>query len=361
MKKLLTIAAASVVVLSAAAGAFWYWMGLPLYTPGMVSAGTDLRAPLVPAPQSPEASPWIVEPDIRLHHFAAGSGENVLVVHGGPGKPTAAPWPGLNPLTGTYRFVYYDQRGSGRSTRPIDAFDGANVYAHMKRLDRTLGIGAQLADIERIRVILGGRKLVLIGHSFGGFLASLYAAEFPQHVKALVLVAPADVLVMPQKGKGFFAEIAERLPPSMRGEYADFLKRYLDYGSIFTKREAEVVALNSEFDRYYAAAARAQGAAVPGAGDASADASSAGGWMVHAMYISMGRRHDYRGALKRIAAPVIVIHGSRDLQPEQASRAYVDAIPGAKLALLPGAGHFPFLDQPDAFGSVVGAFLAAPR
>jgi proline iminopeptidase len=52
------------------------------------------------------------------------------------------------------------------------------------------------------RTILGGGKLMLVGHSFGGFLASLYAAEFPQHVKALILIAPADVLVFPQEGKG---------------------------------------------------------------------------------------------------------------------------------------------------------------
>lgn len=353
MRKTLAIAAVVVLVLGVAAGAFWYWMSLPLYRPGAVSAGARAGASLIPPPQSQDRSRWNVEKDIQLHHFAVGTGENVLIVHGGPGRPTTEPWAGLQALKDRYRFIYYDQRGCGRSTRPIDRFSPSSFFDNIKVLDRTLGIGAQLADIERIRTILGGDKLVLIGHSFGGFLASLYAAEFPQHVKALVLVAPADVLVFPQPGKGFFAEVGERLPPPMKSGYADFLTRYLDYASIFARSEADLTALNAEFDRYYAAAAQAHGMTVPG----PADASSGGGWMVHAMYASMGRRHDYRSALKRIDAPVIVIHGTRDLQPERASRAYVDAIPGARLAIVPDAGHFAFADQPEAFSAVVGRFL----
>jgi len=354
---MLTITAVLVLVLGVAAGAFWYWMSLPLYQPGMVSAGANLSAPLVPPAQGDDPNRWVVEKGIELFHFAAGAGENVVIVHGGPGKPTTEPWAGLDALKGKYRFVYYDQRGSGRSTRPIDKFGSSNFYENIKVLDRTLGIGAQLADIERIRTILGGGKLVLIGHSFGGFLASLYAAEFPQHVKALVLVAPADLLVLPQQGKGFFAEMQDRLPQAMRSEYADFLKRYLDYASIFAKSEAELVALNAEFDRYYAAATKTQGVTVPSGGDAT----SGGGWMVHAMYLSMGKRHDYRGALKRIDAPAIVIHGAKDLQPEQVSRGYVDAIPGARWAVVPNAGHFVVSDQPDAFSATVGRFLGELR
>ncbi len=56
----------------------------------------------------------------------------------------------------------------------------------MQTLEQTLGISAQVADIERIRRILGEEKLIMVGHSFGGFLASLYAAEFPEHVARMV-------------------------------------------------------------------------------------------------------------------------------------------------------------------------------
>lgn len=356
MKTKLLIAAAIVLALVVIGGlAVWYFMQKPLYEPGMVRAGQNLRAPLVPPSQANDQSFWNVEQDIRLHYFTDGSGQNVLVVHGGPGQPPAGPQPGLQALTDRYRFVYYHQRGCGKSSRPIDTFSSSNYYDNLKTLDQTLGLGAQVADIERIRAILGEDKLVLIGHSFGGFLASLYAAEFPEHVKALILVAPADLLVMPQQGNGFFEEISRRLPQEMKNDYGAYLKRYLDFGDIFSKSEAELQSLNAELGKYYVAAVRHSG--LPLALPAKPDPSASGGWVVRAMYVSMGRRHDYRAALKGVTAPVLVIHGDEDLQPELVSRAYVEAFPHAKLEVVHKAGHFPFLDQPAEFSVVVDRFL----
>src|SRR5207249_1585729 len=98
----------------------------------------------------------------------------------------------------------------------------------LQELERTLGIGAQVADIERIRHILGQKRLVLIGHSFGAFLASMYAAEFPEHVAGLVLVAPSGVLVLPGEAD-FFEVIGERLPKDQRDDYKGFLQDYFGF------------------------------------------------------------------------------------------------------------------------------------
>jgi proline iminopeptidase len=261
--------------------------------------------------------------------------------------------PGSKPLTDRYRFQYYDQRGCGKSSRPIDRFASSNYYGNMQTLDRTLGIGAQIADMERIRQILGDEKIILIGHSFGGFLASLYAAEFPEHVKALILVAPAEMLVMPPESGGLFAQVKPLLPEEMQNDYDAYLKRYLDYGSIFAKSETELATLNAEFARYYSVAANRKGFVIPS--DTSTSAS--GGWMVHAMYMSLGLRHDYRSALKSVNAPVLVIHGEKDLQPEEASRLYAEVFPRIEFRVIPNAGHFVFNDQPEAFARAVSEFL----
>ncbi len=355
MRKVVLIAALVLVVLVIAGGAaFWYMMQQPLYEPGMVRAGKNLRAPLVPPAQAADKDFWTVESDIKLYHFTEGTGTNVLVVHGGPGYPFAAPLPGLKPLTGQYAFHYYDQRGCGKSSRPIATFSSSNYYENMQTLDKTLGLGAQIADIERIRQILGQDRLILVGHSFGGFLASLYAVEFPEHVKALVLIAPAETLVMPPDSGGLFEQVKPLLPAESKAEYDAYIKRYLDYGSIFSKSEQELAALNGEFERYYAIAARQKGFAV----SAESQPSAGGGWMVHAMYMSMGLRHDYRGALKPVQAPVLVLHGEKDLQPEKATRLYAEAFPNAQFQVIPNAGHFSFSDQPEAFARAVGGFLS---
>jgi proline iminopeptidase len=348
MRKVILVVVLALLVLIVAIGAFfWYTMGKPLYEPGMLRAGQNLRAPLTPPEQSGDEHFWDVEQDIQLYHFSEGKGRNVLIVHGGPGYPFAQPWPGLEPLTNEYRFHYYDQRGCGQSTRPIDRLPSTNYYENMKALDQTLGLGAQVADMERIRQILGEGKLILIGHSFGGFLASLYAAEFPDKVEAMILVAPADVLVMPQKEGGLFEEVRKRLPEDMQEEYAAYLEEYLDFKNIFSKSEADLVALNEGFGKYYGTVFEAS---IPEQG-------RSGGWMVWAMYLSMGTRHDYRNALKDVNAPVLVIHGADDLQPEEASRTYVDAFPNARFHVIEDTTHFAFYEQPEEFAAVTGEFL----
>ena len=347
MKIIVSVVAGLLLLMATLGGLAWYQIGQPLYEPGMVRAGKNLRAPLVPPAQSVGDSFWQVEDDIQLHHFSVGEGRAVLVIHGGPGYPSAQAWSGLEPLTTAYTFHYYDQRGSGESSRPIDRFTSTNYYENLTRLDKTLGLGVQLADIERIRQILGEEKLILIGHSFGGFLAALYAAEFPEHVEALILIAPADVLVMPQTDGGLFEIVRARLSSAKQADYEAYLKRYLDFQNIFQNSESDLVALNDEFAQYYSAVAP-----VP-----SLPAGKTGGWMVQALYFSMGQRHDYRRPLRAVNAPVLVIHGAGDLQPEKASRLYVEAFPNARLAIVEGATHFPYAEQPQQFAQIVGDFL----
>lgn len=322
----------------------------PLYKPGIVR---EMGAALIPPDQPVGSETWLVEPDIELAHFAVGEGHNVLIIHGGPGQPFTQPMRGLEPLTSTFRFHYYDQRGSGESTRPIDRFESQNLYENMKRLDQFLGLGAQIADIERIRQILGDDKLILIGHSWGGFLASLYASEFPEHVEALILVSPANTLVMPQPDaeSDLFAAVRKQLPADELAEFDAFMQEYFDFNGLFQKSDSDLVAMNEQFGKYYLQVAEAD------TQEQSSPQARPGGWMVWAGYVSMGQRHDYRPALHKVSVPVLVIHGADDLQSEAATRLYVDAFPNAELAVIQNAGHFSFEQQPEEFAILVKSFL----
>jgi len=348
---------ATLLLLGVAVFLFWRAMEDPLYEPGMVRSAENLRAPLNPPQQASEGSFWRVEDDIQLFYDTQGQGRPVLLVHGGPGYPIHGPLPGLEPLAKDFKFYYYDQRGCGKSTRPFDRFESKNYYANMKELERTLGIGAQVADIERITRILGQEKLILMGHSFGAFMAAMYAAEFPEHVDALVLVAPAGVLAIPAEtgAGGFFEEIRRRLPEGKQPEYDKFLKDYLAFGSIFTRSEEELAGMNRRIGQYFLIAA---GRAEEMTENPPVDN---GGWMVQAMYFSMGRRHDYREALRHVHARALIVHGENDIVPEQVSRMYESCLPNSRVHVLtqgrtPG-GHFPFSEQPEAFAEAVRGFL----
>jgi len=325
-------------------------MGQGLYQPGMMASPTNLRASLTPPPQSGDPDFWTMEPGIRLHHFSRGEGRNVLVIHGGPGRPQKKPWAGLELLTNSYRFVYYDQRGCGESTRPVDRFASPNYYQNMQQLDASLGLAAQIADIERIRRLLGDQKLILIGHSFGCFLATMYASEFPSNVASLVLVAPADVLISPSQSGGLFEEVKNHLPPEHRSEYEQWLGRYFDFQTIFSKDEAALAALNDEFGKYYRSVTSGK----------FPEAGKTGGWIAFATYFSMGRQHDYRPALKSVLAPVLIIHGSKDLQPESSCDEYTRGLPNTRMCSIEGAEHFSFYTHPTEFAAEVRRFLSQP-
>jgi proline iminopeptidase len=338
------------LVVGIVAGGFWYMSTQPLYKPGMVR---EIGTSLMPPDQPVESQTWLVDHDIELAHFSVGEGRNILVVHGGPGEPFSQPMSGLAPLTSEFQFHYYAQRGCGESTRPIDRFESPNMYENMKALDQALGLGAQIADIERIRQILGDDKLILIGHSWGGFLASLYAAEFPEHVEALILVSPANTLVMPQPDaeSDLFAAVRAKLPVDEQAEFDTFMQEYMDFNALFHKSEADLVAMNEQFGKYYLQVADVNTPLqTPPQG-------KPGGWMVWAGYVSMGQRHDYRAALHNITVPVLVIHGADDLQSEAATRLYVDSFPNTEFAVIENAGHFTFEEQPEQFASIVKSFL----
>lgn len=353
MRKILIGLGILAIALVLGAALIWYWMTGPMYRPGDVRAGKDVIEPLTPAggvsPGTVDGSAWKVAPNIELYHFEEGAGQPILTIHGGPGFPPTKPWLAGQLLGQRHKLVYYHQRGCGRSSRPIASFSEPNMYNNMRLLNRTLGLPAQVSDIERIRRILGEDKLVLLGHSFGADVAALYAVEFPERVKALIFVAPANLAVLPSPNANFFELVRQRLPASMKDEYQSYLGEYFDFRRAFSRTESESSTFYGRLARYYLAAT---GSAAP----EDSDAASAG-FVPLAVYLSMGKHHDYSSAYRKIIAPVLVIHGGNDLQPEAASRSFAGLFANSRFVRIEGAGHFVFNDRPAEFASAVEAFL----
>lgn len=317
------------------------------------------RKPTLPLqpPRQINASRWQVEEDISLAYDEYGDGHPVVVVHGGPGIPYANQWKGLEPLTDGYQFYYYHQRGCGDSTRPFHRFDGGSFYENMTTLEQTLGLGAQIADIERIRQILGQETIILIGHSYGGFIATLYAAEFPERVSKLILVAPAGVLTRPDNERNLFESARALMSESEQVEYDEVIKEYFDFGSIFSKTDAELVDVHTRVGHFL----------LPVMGyqlDEFSMTPRSGGWAVFAMYFSAGKTPDYRPALARITAPTLIIQGEDDGISLPGARTY-QPIRNSEFITIARedpdgqAGHLVFNDSPAEFARVVRKFLAS--
>lgn len=268
-----------------------------------------------------------------LAGFARGRGEPVLVVHGGPGYASDIAWKGLEAFENRFRFYYWHQRGSGRSTRPIQKFEGKNFGANLLRLETTLGIAAQLADIERLRQAFGADRVRILGHSFGGFLAALYAAEFPERVESLGLIAPAPMVLFPPKGGGLYTDIEKSLPEPELHAYKAWLKEFFDYGKLFSRTESEMASLNAGMTRFYALSAGLEPEAAAG------ESELIGGFMMQAVFFSMGKKHDWLKAMGRIACPAVLVSGDLDLSAKADLRQY-EAIPGIFFKEIKGGDHF---------------------
>jgi proline iminopeptidase len=348
MVKVLVGVAVLLLVVAIAAAWMWHKMTGPLYQPGDVRTGKDLTEPLTPPPAV--AGRWMVAPDIELYHFEQGTGTPVLVVHGGPGIPPTETWRAGALLP--YRVIYYHQRGCGRSTRPIRSFTGSNMYENMRKVHRTLGLPAQVGDIERIRRILGVDKMIVIGHSFGAELAALWAAEFPEHVRALVCVAPANLAVLPREAGDngdLFDLVRRRLPAEMKPEYERYMTEYFNFRHAFARSEEESSAFYGGFAKFWVAARAPRGTS----------AVDAAGYEPLGIYCSMGAHHDYRAAFAAVQAPVLVIHGGADLQPESVSQGFAARFAQHQFVSIPGGTHFVFDEQPEVFAGVVNKFLSA--
>lgn len=348
MARTFWIGGLSLLVILGAATAGYYWMKGPMYRPGDLRSGKFKAA--TPPAQSGAADRWTMAPGVELYHFEEGSGTPILIVHGGPGFSPEKPWLGGSLLARNYRTIYYHQRGCGRSSRPISSFSTPNMYANMKLLNEQLGLPAQIADIERIRQILGQQKLILVGHSFGAMLVALYAAEYPEHVRAAIFIAPADLIRMPA-GKEFdlFDQMRLRMPASERQEYAAYMREYFDFPRAFQRNEEQSSEFYGRMSKYYRLATGIKFAA---------GSPQSTGYEPLALYCSMGQHHDYSAALRRINAPVLVLHGANDLQPEAASRHFASYFANARFLSIPQATHFVFDDQPQQFANAVQDFLS---
>lgn len=348
----ITVGALLLAALAAAALAAKAYLERGMFVPGTVAARVaGAGEGLDPAGTAGPEDPWPVAPGVTLHHFATGSGEDVVVLHGGPAIAPARPWHAAALLPGL-RLHFYHQRGCGLSSRPITAAPAGSTWQRMVAAEARLGLAEQLADLERIRRLLGRERLVLVGHSFGAVLAALYAAEFPERVRALVLVAPAPLFEMPVPGQDLFATVRARLPAAMQDELDAYLAAYFDFPALLQLDEARLSEFYGRFLRFYAASAgtawRPTGAAHP-----------PGGWMQLAVYLSLGRRHDWRPELSTVTVPVLVVHGELDLQPVAVSERIAGYFPRAQVCVIPGSGHFPFDEAPEAFAAAVREFLRA--
>ncbi|MEO3753197.1 alpha/beta hydrolase [Streptomyces sp. B6B3] len=267
-----------------------------------------------------------------LSYRVSGAGAPLVCLAGGPMQD-----PGylgdLGGLSAHRRLVVPDPRGTGRSAVPDDPAS--------YRCDRLVD------DVEALREHLGLDRLDLLAHCAGANLAASYVARHPERVGRLALITPsvfAVGIVIPgevrretaelRRGEPWFDEAFAALGELAAGRVTEDAVRAvapLSYGRWDAAARAHLAAQDGRRNEEAAAVFGAEGAYDPPA---------------------------IRAALGRFAGPVFVLAGAVDVAaPPPAVTEYAALFKDATLAVQPGGGHFPWLDDPDRFVDTVAPHL----
>ncbi|GII28034.1 alpha/beta fold hydrolase [Planotetraspora mira] len=279
--------------------------------------------------------PAFTAPDgTELVYHVTGEGEPLICLPGGPMRASAY-LGDLGGLSEHRRLIMLDLRGTGDSAVPADPA----TY----RCDR------QVADVEALREHLGLDRVDVLAHSAGGDLALLYAAAHPRRVRTLILVtARARALGVD------FTEEHRREAAALRVAEPWYGAAYDAYEAVWagSATDADWDAVAPFFYGRWDAAAQAHAAA-----DLEQSNLEAGELYASAGAFDPGAACAAAAALD---ARVLVLAGELDGTPLPRVAAVVAGMfHRAELAVLPGAGHFPWLDDPRGLTRVVAAFLDA--
>ncbi|NNG16762.1 MAG: alpha/beta fold hydrolase [Gemmatimonadales bacterium] len=263
---------------------------------------------------------------ISIFERRAGKGPPTVVLHGGPGAHHDYLLPAMDALARGRTLVYYDQRGGGRS--PVD---------------RSIAVGwrEQVADLEALRAVWGIDRLTLLGYSWGGLLAVLYATEFPSRVSELALVAPAPAWRAAREE--FEQAFAERnRDPTLEAERRALRESGLGVRDpdFYRQRLFELSVAAYFYDRNRAR---------------DLTPFRVTNRTEHEVWASLGD-YDLRPRLAQLAIPALVLHGEHDAIPTAASRTLAQAL-DAEFHLLPNCGHAPFIEAFEQFVALLDDFL----
>jgi proline iminopeptidase len=283
----------------------------------------------------PRASGFTSTTQIPLYWAMYGSegAPRLLVLHGGPGAHHDDLLPQMLQLADSCELIFYDQRGGGRSK--TDDRTPITWRTHVEDLDHVIG---------ELRL----DPVIIVGYSWGGLLAILYAIEAAagrtrHRPTRLVLIDPAPVTRAYREDfeREFLRRQSDAAVGKLRADLASSGLRERDPDA-YRQRAFELSVAG-----YFADPA------------ATHDLTPfrVTGRVQQSVWESLGQYNLLApGQLDSIVVPTLVVHGRQDPIPLASSEATANAM-GAQLVVIENAGHVPYVEQPQALFTAVRDFL----
>ena len=271
---------------------------------------------------------------LRVEYLEEGSGPLVVLLHGwGSNKELYGSL--IKTLAVKYRVVAPDMPGFGRSQEPKEAWCVDDYCDFVEGFVQELlgsehgdasakGYSPTANDKKKDNVTLP--KVILAGHSHGGrvLIKLLGGRKLPFEVSKLILIDSAGL-------------VPEKTPEQLRR-----IKRYKMGKKLLGLPPVKLLFPNA-LEKFQSKSG-------------SADYRAASPIMRQSMVKVVNE--DVREYLSKIKAETLLVWGDKDTATPLADGKYMESqIPGSGLAVLPGAGHFSFLDNQYQFLAVMRSFL----
>ena len=254
----------------------------------------------------------------------------MLLMHGGSGLDHTYFRPWLDTLSDQVQLIYYDQLGQGRSTRP-ESYEG-------------ISMSTWADEADALRASLGFDRIILLGHSFGGFIAQEYALRHGDHLDGLILcdTAPVldyqDVIMANAQSRG--------TPEQVQAVIAGLSAPVADDASF---QQLWTTILPLYFNTYDPKVAKQMDDAT----QYSAQGFNQGMGVCLPTFNVLSR-------LGEITVPTLVMAGRHDwiTPPPQAAERLHAGLPNSKLVIFEESGHFPFIEEHDKFVTTVSDWVS---
>ncbi len=254
------------------------------------------------------------------------------------------------------RELFYDSQGAGAALVLIPGFASGAWLWHRQTAELSrkfnvitfdpcgisasekapvpLSIASLAEDTAALLDFLRIERAVLLGTSFGGFIAQEFALAFPQRVEKLILACTG------YGGKG-------HVPPAM-----EVLAAFASTRGLNTEdrmRENLLMAFNQSFVAEHPQEAE---------DFCRMRAENFVSEEVYLQQLNAALAFDTSGRVKDITAPTLVLTGDKDIiVPPQNSRNLAAAIPGSELKIISGGSHMFFVEQAEEFNRTVVEFI----
>jgi len=273
---------------------------------------------------------------LDIYYRVFGAGTPILIIGGGPGDVADRYLSLSQGIAKNHQCILVDQRGTGKSTPAV--FDST-----------TISLALTLADFEAIRNQLGLKQWTILGFSYGGYLASLYADSFPSAVSSLVLLGSMGL------NTDAFGHFDDNITSRLWAADLERVNYWSDPARLTENRSRAITEIiRAKMPGYFFD--RKKSLLVSQTMKESDFNFDLGDWLWKDIV-----KKDLAKADAKFAKPVLILQGRQDPLGETVAQSLASYYSKSKLVFIEKCGHYSWIEQPEKVFASITEFLAAGK